>query len=451
MNVPEIEKKLGINVYATKTAGFEGVIRREPEDFIVEEILINGAKASVIPVESPSRLDRYLVCVLVKRNWDTLLAVRTIAQQLRVDHERIAIAGIKDTKAVTAQHISLYGVRPEEISCIRIKNARVYPVYYAEEKISVKLLFGNQFSMIINSIPLENSKVEKLVNATKDELSVLGGVPNFFGHQRFGTVRPVTHLVGKAIVEGDLEEAAFIFLAYSGEYEYPAAAEAREKLRETKDLKEAFKGFPTRFKYERFMLKHLVSYPNDFLGAFRKLPRKLRELFVQAYQSYLFNQILSERIGQGIRLNEAYVGDYVTAFEEHGLPSENGEIATAETLSDLNKAVEEGRSCVAIPLIGFKQPLSSGGQGEIEQKILEEENVKPENFKFSAMHEVSATGGLRAVLTPLIEFVADKPIEDALNPLKCKLRLSFALHKGSYATVPLREFMKPQNPIEAGF
>lgn len=451
MNVPEIEKKIGINVYATKTAGFEGVIRREPEDFVVEEILINGAKASVVPVESPLRMDRYLVCVLVKRNWDTLLAVRAIAQQLRVNHERIAIAGIKDTKAVTAQHISLYGIRPEEISRTRIKNARVYPVHYAEEKISAKLLFGNQFTIIIHSIPLEKSKVEKLVSATKDELSVLGGAPNFFGHQRFGTVRPVTHLVGKAIVEGDLEEAAFIFLAYSSECEHPAARETREKLKETKDFKEAFKGFPTRFKYERFMLKHLVSYPNDFLGAFRKLPLKLRELFVQAYQSFLFNQILSERIGQGIRLNEVHVGDYVAAFEEHGLPSENGEAATAETLSELNKAVGEGRACVAIPLIGFKQPLSSGGQGEIEQKILEEENVKPENFKSSAMHEVSATGGLRAVLTPLIEFAADKPIEDTSSLSKCKLRLRFALHKGSYATVPLREFMKPQNPIEAGF
>ena len=451
MSVPEIEKKLGINVYATKTAGFEGVIRREPEDFVVEEILTNEAKASVVPVESPSRLGRYLVCVLVKRNWDTLLAVRAIAQQLRVDYERIAIAGIKDTKAVTAQHISLYGIRPEEISRIRIRNVRVYPVRYAEEKISAKLLFGNQFTIIIHSISLEKSKVEKLVSATKDELSVLGGAPNFFGHQRFGTVRPVTHLVGKAIVEGDLEEAAFIFLAYSSECEHPAARETREKLRETKDFKEAFKGFPTHFKYERFMLKHLVSYPNDFLGAFRELPLKLRELFVQAYQSFLFNQFLSERIGQGIGLNDVCVGDYVAAFDEHGLPSENGETATTETLSKLSKAVGEGKACVVIPLIGFKQPLSSGVQGEIEQKILEEENVKPEDFRFSAMHEVGATGGLRAVLTPLIEFVADKPIEDDLNPSKCELRLRFALHKGSYATIPLREFMKPQNPIEAGF
>jgi tRNA pseudouridine13 synthase len=451
LDVPEIEKKLGISVYATKTVGFGGVIRKVSEDFMVEEILTDGSKASVAPSERPSRLGRYLVCVLAKRNWDTLLAVRAIAQQLKINHERITIAGIKDTKAVTAQHISLYGIRPEEISRIKIKNAGVYPVRYAKEKISPELLFGNQFTIVVRSIPFERDKVEELVRATKDELAALGGAPNFFGHQRFGTVRPITHLVGKAIVEGNLEEAAFIFLAYSSGWEHSAMIEARKKLREAKDFKEALNDFPVYFKYERLMLKHLVSYPNDFLGAFRELPRKLRELFVQALQSFLFNRFLSERIRQGISLNEVNVGDFVLPFDEHGLPSKSGETATTESLAKLNKAVAEGKACVAIPLVGFRQLLSSGVQKEIEQKILEEENAKSQDFEVSAMHEVDAGGGLRAVLTPLIDFVADKPIQDSKTVSKCELRLRFALHKGSYATIPLRELMKPQNPVEAGF
>lgn len=451
MDVPEIEKKLGISVYATKTAGFGGVIRKVPEDFVVEEILTNGTKASVAPSERPSRLGRYLVCVLVKRNWDTLLAVRAIAQQLRISHERITIAGIKDTKAVTAQHISVYGVRPEEISRIKIKNVKVYPVRYAEEKISTELLFGNQFMITVQLIPFEGNRVEKLLSATKDELSALRGVPNFFGHQRFGTVRPITHLVGKAIVEGNLKEAAFIFLASPNEREHSTMIEARKKLGETKDFKEALNDFPAYFKYERLMLRHLSSYSNDFLGAFRELPLKLRSLFVQAFQSFLFNRFLSERIRQGIGLNEVHVGDFVLPFDENGLPSKNGETATTESLAKLNKAVEEGKACVAIPLIGFKQPLSNGVQKEIEQKVLEEENADPHDFKVSAMHEVDATGGLRAVLTPLIDFVADSPIQNSETESMCELRLRFALHKGSYATIPLREFMKPQNPIEEGF
>jgi tRNA pseudouridine13 synthase len=451
LEVPETEKNLGISVYATETSGIGGVIRRRPEDFVVEEVLTNGAKASVTPLEYPSRLGRYLICALVKRNWDTLLAVRAVAQQLGINPERIGFAGIKDTKALTAQHISLYGVRPEEISRIRFKNVNIYPLRYAEEKISTKLLLGNQFTTVIRSISLEKSKVKKLVNATKSELSALGGAPNFFGHQRFGTVRPITHSVGRAIIEGDLRKAMFIFLARSSRHEHPVARETRERLIETNDFHEALNRFPTHLKYERLMLKHLVLYRKDFLGALRELPLRLRKLFVQAFQSFLFNKFLSERISQRIKLNEACVGDFVVSLDEHGIPQENGQTAAVNSLSGVNKAIEEGKACVAIPLVGFKQPISRGVQGEIEQKILEEENVRPEDFEVSRMREVGATGGLRAVLTPIIDFVADTPKSDSENPARNEVRLRFALHKGSYATVPLREFMKPQNLMEAGF
>lgn len=451
MSVSEVEKKLGIMAYATKTEGLGGVIRREVEDFVVEEILIDGKRASVNPLEHPSRLGRYLVCVLVKRNWDTILAVKTVAQQLKIASERISYAGIKDTNALTAQHVSLYGIRPEEVSRVKIKGVNVYPVRYADEKVSTGLLFGNQFTITIRSIHVEENKVERLVNATSEELSALGGAPNFFGHQRFGTVRPITHLVGRAIVEGDLEKAAFLFLACSSEYEHPDAKRARERLWETRDFKKALSNFPRHFRYERLMLRRLAAFPKDFLGAFRELPLKLRELFVQAYQSFLFNQFLSERLRRGIGLNEVHVGDYIVALDEYGLPVKDGEMATAEILAKLNRDVRERKACIAIPLVGFKQWVSKGLQGEIEQKILEEENIKPQDFKLSTMPEIGATGGLRAVLTPLLDFVAEKPFVDSLNPSHNALRLRFALCRGSYATIPLREFMKPQNPVEAGF
>ena len=451
MKIQETEKNLGISVYVTRTSGIGGAIRRQPEDFVVEEVLINGAKAFATPLEFPSQLGRYLVCALVKRNRDTLLAVRAIAQELGINHERIGIAGIKDTKAVTAQHISLYGVRPKEISHLRLKNVNVYPLRYAEEKISTKLLFGNQFAAVIRSISLEKRNVKKLVNATRSELSALGGAPNFFGHQRFGTVRPITHSVGRAILEGNLEKAVFIFLTRSSKHEHPAAREARERLIQTNDFHEALNGFPTYLKYERLMLKHLVSYKKDFLGALRELPLRLRKLFVQAFQSYLFNKFLSERIRQEIKLNEACIGDFVVSLDEHCLPQENGQTATVNLLSRVNKAIKERKACVAIPLVGFKQALSSGVQGEIEQKILEEENVKPEDFQVSTMREVGVAGGLRAILAPIMDFVADTPRSDSENLLRNEVKLRFALRRGSYATIPLREFMKPRNVIEAGF
>jgi tRNA pseudouridine13 synthase len=105
---------------------------------------------------------------------------------------------------------------------------------------------------------------------------------------------------------------------------------------------------------------------------------------------------------------------------------------------------------LAIPLIGFKQRPSEGVQGEIERQILEEENVAPENFKTPAMPETSVRGELRAAISPVNNFSPEE-ISCSTAPSKCTVKISFALYRGSYATVFLRELMKPHNPIKAKF
>lgn len=78
MRVPRLERNLGIEVYASHSPGVGGRIRRFPEDFVVEEILVDGSKAKTSSVEPrpPVGKGRYLVCVLVKRDWDTLLSAK---------------------------------------------------------------------------------------------------------------------------------------------------------------------------------------------------------------------------------------------------------------------------------------------------------------------------------------------------------------------------------------
>jgi tRNA pseudouridine13 synthase len=106
---------------------------------------------------------------------------------------------------------------------------------------------------------------------------------------------------------------------------------------------------------------------------------------------------------------------------------------------------------LALPIVGYKQPLSHGNQGEIEKKILEEENITPKQFQISAMPRISARGGLRRALMPIEDFMVTRPTRDSVNPAEQQVELSFTLNKGSYATVVLREFMKPENLIASGF
>ena len=454
MQVPQLEKEVGIKTYGTQSAGIGGKIRQLLDDFVVEELLVDGSLAEVsAPVESwePAGEGRYLICVLVKRRWDTFLAVRTVAERLRISQKRIRFAGIKDTKALTAQHISLQNVSPNKVLDVQIKDITVYPQRFSRERMYSQLIRGNRFHITIRGIDHPASVIEERAKSVQEEIERLGGVPNFFGHQRFGTIRPNTHQIGKYLTRGDAEKAALVFLAEPSIHENPEAREARQQLQDTMNFEEALERFPRFLRYERFMLRHLTKCPNDFVGAFRELPRRLRKLFVQAYQSYLFNRFLSERIRKGIPLNEPQIGDYTIKLDENGIPTEEYDQATETNLQTIEQLVKEGKMCVAAPLVGPEQPPSKGIQGEIEQAILESENVTPEQFKIPFMPEATAEGRVRAILNPVLNLLQEEISKDKENTGKQMMKLGFTLNRGSYATVILREFMKPQDLITAGY
>jgi len=456
--VPRIDKSLGIDVYATETSGIGGVIRSSVDDFVVEEVLVDGSKAKIEKsVESQvlrasSAKQRYLLCVLVKRNWDTFIAIKNIAKKLGISQSQIHIAGIKDAKAVTAQHITIEYGQMEDISKVNVKDIEIRPVGYVRDKLSLFYLLGNNFTIRIQAIKGSESTIEKRITETTRELETIGGIPNFFGHQRFGTTRPITHLVGKAIVKGDFEAAAMLFLAKPSVHEHPSSRHARKELQSTQDFKQALQNFPKQLRYERLMLSHLVEKPADFVGAFKQLPLKLQMLFVQAVQSYLFNRFLSERIRLGFSLNRAEVGDYVLSVERSGLPMVNvAKTVDAETIAEADEMIKTGRRRIGLPLVGNKQRLSMGVMGQIEKQILEEEGIKPEDFGNSAILKNVGRGGLRAVITPIKDFTLHGISASANNPKERQADLRFMLLRGSYATVLLREIMKPLDPISAGF
>ena len=461
MLVPELEKAVGIEVYATRSSGIGGIIRQNVEDFAVEEVLVDGSKAEITPSKKSTNhtvlgsswnKNRYLLCVLVKRDWDTFIAIRNIANQLGISPRQIHTAGIKDAKAITAQHIAIEGVSAEDAQKVHVKDIEVRPVGYLQIKLSSYYLLGNNFHIRINALNHPRPTIRKRIAKTIEELETVCGMPNFFGHQRFGTTRPITHLVGKAIVQGDFEKAAMLFLAEPSKHEHPASRKARGELQETLNFKQSLENYPKQLRYERMMLEQLVEKPKDFAGAFKRLPIKLRELFIQAYQSYLFNKFLSGRILKGFPLNVAEVGDYAVNVERSGLPMPTMyRMVNLGTRAEINSLIKRGKMRLAIPLVGFRQHLSQGVQGEIEKQIFEREDISLESFRISAMPEMSARGELRAALTPVNNFSLETVSSDPADSKKCSAKVSFSLNRSSYATILLREIMKPRNVTKAGF
>lgn len=455
MPVAEIDKILGIETYITETAGIGGKIRESAEDFIVEEILVDGSKAQINPSEQKRVLgsslerQRHLLCVMIKHHWDTLIAAKSVARQLGMGQNSVQIAGIKDAKAVTAQYISIENVSMEDAAKVDIRDITLRPIGYMRNPLSLFYLLGNSFKIEITGLIHEESFIKEQIEHTITKINQIGGIPNYYGHQRFGTTRPITHLVGKAILQGSFEEAAMIFLAKPSPDEHPISRQARSELQDKRDFKLALDHFPMQLRYERSMLNYLVEKPDDFAGAFNVLPAKLQGLFIQAYQSFLFNRFLSERAKIGLSLGAVEVGDFVVGIERSGLPMVNmAKIVTQESVTKINEAVTAGRIRVALPIVGFKQKLSEGVMGELERQVLAEEDVNLESFRVTANSKLGSRGGLRTAITPVKNF---KLLKISQGDSGMTASIGFELLRGCYATVLLREIMKPENPILSGF
>ena len=453
---PEIDRLLGIEVYATKPNCIGGKIRSVTEDFQVEEVLVDSSKAHIIPPKMEVQAlgatleqQRHLLCVLVKQNWDNFLATKNVAIQLGLEQNSLQIAGIKDAKAITAQYVTIENLTIEDIANVNLKGVQIRPIGYLRNPLSVFYLLGNHFKIKITNITQNQAIVHEQVNQTINEITKLGGIPNFYGHQRFGTTRPITHFVGKAILEGNFEQAALLFLAKPSPDEHPESRQARTELQQTHDFKTALEHYPKQLRYERLMLKYLNEHPNDFAKAFNVLPLKLQALFVQAYQSYLFNRFLSERVKAGLSLNKAEVGDFIVGVERTGLPMVNmSQTVTTQNQDRANEAISTGRMRLALPIVGFKQKLSSGIMGELEQHVLQQEGVNLNDFRVTVNSKMGGKGSLRTVLTPVKNFQLLSIFE---NTTGLSISLEFMLLRGCYATVLLREIIKPQNLIDAGF
>ncbi len=431
MEVPEIEKNIGISLYATDTEGLGGKLRQEVEDFIVKEITNR----------EEGKEGKYLILELRKRNWDTHHLTRTLAKILQISQKRISIAGTKDKRALTTQKISIFDIDASIIENIHLKDVELNALGRSRKSIEIGDLWGNDFIITIRDIPNSPGEVKKLLEKTTTEILFQSGIPNFFGIQRFGSIRPVTHLVGKAIVEGDFEKAALLYIAEPFPDEPVEIKKARQLVKETRDFREGLKTYPLRLGHERAMMNHLIANPNNFAGAFLVLPKNLYTLFVHGYQSYIYNMILCRRIEKSLPLNQAIEGDIACFKNKAGLPdSSKTEQVTGETIDAMTRLIKMKRAFITAPLPGYKTEFASGIPGEIEQEVIQELKVPLKGFNVEEIPEMSSKGTRREILLqvePKFEVA-----EDELNPVKSKVVLEFMLPKGSYATTLLREYMK---------
>lgn len=408
------EKSIGICGYSSKSPGFNGKIKYDPESFIVNEIPLDIKRDDN---------GKYNILKIKLYNWDTNKFLMHLADELKISKKRITYAGTKDKTGITTQYFCVNLPYKYNINSLNIKDAELIESFKSNNIIKLGDLKGNEFIIKILSDENNNDEISNIYN----EIVNNGGFPNFYGYQRFGNIRVNTHKIGKLILKNRYEDAVKLYL-YDKEYDNE---EYRINFGKTNDAKKALNEFPKYLSFERSLLGY-ISENNTYENAFSVFPKNLSMLFIHAYQSYLFNRILSERMKIVDNLYNVMEGDLLYKIDNYFNPDKTEIIhANKYNLEKLNDLSKNNKIRVIIPLIGYNTEVSSGIEGEIENKILDEEKINKNDFNIKNNKNLSSSGDYRIISAIPYDF---KIIDEN--------EINFILGKGIYATSFIREFLK---------
>lgn len=420
------EADIGMLYYLTDTDGTGGCLKREPQDFIVREI------ADPHPV---SENGRFTIADVTSTNWETNRLIRLLSRSMRISREKVGFAGTKDKRAVTTQRMS-FECDPSKLQLVELNDVLLENVRRSDVPVRMGDLKGNRFGIRVNDVPLKRESIQSIVSEVTGQVMSVGGFPNYFGQQRFGIARPVTHIVGERIVRGDLRGAVEAYLFHPSQYEEDDVREARDMLRRCDGDYSSVESFlPKTMGFEQILVDHLRANPGDYRGAIEAMPNNLQMMFTHAYQSYLYNFMLSERMARGMPLNAPVEGDTVIPVDADGVPChDQPATVTSRNLRMVERQVAKGKAYVAITVYGSGGRFSEGEMGEIERSVIEKAKITAEDFMVTGLPHCCAEGDWREVLCRVSDLNTE--ISDG------SYTAEFYLTKGNYATCLMREYLK---------
>ena len=344
----------------------------------------------------------------------------------------MGFAGMKDKKALTRQWICIANMDSEaqlqQVKDLNIHNTDFLKIVRGQKKLRMGQLKGNKFKILIKDL----DDIEKSADVACEVLKELEvtGVPNYFGWQRFGKPRTITHLVGEALIENDLKKAVSVYIGNPTGDEADDNRAARQAY-DDGNLEESLNLMGKGMRYEKMMIRELIKdskkgelTDQSYKNALHALPKPLQRMFVHAYQSFLFNEAVSNRVNMGI--NKYIEGDIIIDNEEH--------IVYDKSPQEYQDLIDNFQASPTCPLYGTKVPFAGGEVGEMEENVLKNYNITKSNFEVPKMPRLGSFGLRRSMRFQVWDSSAI-PTDDGVL---CE----FSINKGSYATAVLREIMK---------
>lgn len=161
--------------YASSPPKSQGLIKQQPEDFMVCEKLRF----------TPCGEGEHIYLWVEKEGQNTAYVAEQIAKQTGLPLRSVSYAGRKDKYAVTQQWFGLHAPRGlnRDISQLAIEGVKVLNTTRHNKKLKTGAVASNRFTLVLRQVSEPEAAVQRLATIAQT------GVPNYFGDQRFGVRR----------------------------------------------------------------------------------------------------------------------------------------------------------------------------------------------------------------------------------------------------------------------
>jgi tRNA pseudouridine13 synthase len=237
------------------------VVKYKPQEFNVVENLVLAL------ADDPSLEDRFHYLKIRKCGYTTFEAVTALARHLGIPSAKIRYAGLKDEDGITEQTVAIEEkLGREQLESFnhnfRIADDRFIALQFygvGNDPIEIGRLNGNGFRIVVRNLDAAQAK------AFDDHIKFEACFLNYYDTQRFGVPRgpKTTHLIGKALLENEFEQAL-------GHLRRSASPESVDAL--------AYEGEPSRF--------------------FEELDARTTSFYKSSYASHEWNSELSGLLAQ---------------------------------------------------------------------------------------------------------------------------------------------------------
>uniref|UniRef100_A0A8D8LSR6 Pseudouridylate synthase 7 homolog n=1 Tax=Cacopsylla melanoneura TaxID=428564 RepID=A0A8D8LSR6_9HEMI len=471
-------------------------------------IEVNTKKKSRAEIRrSNAKKIKFLHFTLMKTNTETSEMLFLLGKQFSKKVNKFQIAGTKDKRAVTSQRVSCKYLNYSDIDKLTLNRIKLGNFEYKEHPLQLGDLKGNFFRIAIRGVTATDETIEETMTLFKEN-----GFINYFGLQRFGNnAEAATHDVGRLLLQNNWRAAVQLILR-----PVPVQLNTPPKIQKIEYLKQRYAqsksaamtlrgcddvGFLKSCIEARILVGLARHGENAFLNALENITRNTATLYLHAYQSYIWNRVVSERIkkfGKEIQVGDLVLVEVITPEippvkepkpesmkerreerrrnrredEEEDEEDDDEEeiiydvpaaranihVVTAEDIARAAYTLAD----VVYPCPGYDVKLPENEIGSWYYDYLKEDNLDMESFR-SSVKLFSLTGSYRKIVLKAPDVAwsiirHDLPDDDILLSDACKLAnrtlsefktkslkavaIEMTLPPGVYATMALREVMK---------